>query len=355
MWEGLRSLPLDLADLVARHLVAAERALSREDIEKAYEHAKVARRFAARIGVVREVSGVTAYRAGQFSEALSDLRAARRMTGSEAYLPIMADCERGLGRPERALDLVRSHEADKLDREGRIELTIVESGARRDLGQFDAAVITLQRLPELRDPRPQAWSARLAFAYADALAQAGHQAAAIEWFERAVEFDEDGETDAAERYAELTGTAVAYIEDIEEGAEGDEAKDEVELDDLAELNAQIAEADELEEHLPEAESSEELVSDEVAAAEPSEELASDEVAGAESAEEPVSDEVTEEPSEEKAAAASSPESGEVAKPAAAAATEEPAEKATSGVSPAFIEPDFGDALETPASEAKRED
>ncbi|WP_246081206.1 hypothetical protein [Nonomuraea mesophila] len=138
----------------------------------------------------------------------------------------MADCERGLGRPERAIDLVRSPEAERLDRAGRIELTIVESGARRDLGQHDAAVITLQRLPELRDPQPKPWSARLAFAYADALADAGHQEAATDWFGRAMAFDEDGETDAAERYAELTGSV---IEDLEE----DFDEDASDADDLA--------------------------------------------------------------------------------------------------------------------------
>ncbi|MFS1302961.1 hypothetical protein [Streptosporangium longisporum] len=201
--------------------MAAERALGEDDAERAYEHTKVARRFAARIGVIREAVGIAAYRAGHFAEALSDLRAARRMTGSDSFLPVMADCERGLGRPERALDLVRSKEAERLDRVGKIELAIVESGARRDLGQNDAAVITLQRLPELRDTRPQPWSARLAFAYADALAGAGHEEPATEWFGRAMAFDEDGETDAAERYAELTGSV---IEDLEED-EDDEAID----------------------------------------------------------------------------------------------------------------------------------
>nr|BFE80418.1 hypothetical protein GCM10020093_030190 [Planobispora longispora] len=102
--------------------------------------------------MVREAVGIAAYYAEHFAEALSDLRTARRITGSDEFLPIMADCERGLGRPERALDLVRSKEAERLDREGKIELAIVESGARRDLGQKDAAVVTLQRLAELRDP-----------------------------------------------------------------------------------------------------------------------------------------------------------------------------------------------------------
>ncbi|MEV0622251.1 hypothetical protein AB0I81_53665 [Nonomuraea sp. NPDC050404] len=218
-------------------MVAAERALEEDDPDRAHEHTKVARRFAARIGVVREAAGIVAYHAGHFSEALSDLRAARRMTGSEAYLPIMADCERGLGRPERAIDLVRSPEAERLDRDGRIELTIVESGARRDLGQHDAAVITLQRLPELRDPQPKPWSARLAFAYADALADAGHQDAATEWFGKAMAFDEDGETDAAERYAELTG---AVIEDVEEDFDDEDESDDAADADVVEAARDVA-------------------------------------------------------------------------------------------------------------------
>ncbi|WP_236004907.1 hypothetical protein [Nonomuraea antri] len=243
--EELRSLPNDLAELVGRHLVAAERALEEDDPDRAHEHTKVARRFAARIGVVREAAGIVAYRAGHFSEALSDLRAARRMTGSDAYLPVMADCERGLGRPERAIDLVRSPEAERLDRAGRIELTIVESGARRDMGQHDAAVITLQRLPELRDPQPRPWSARLAFAYADALAEAGHQDAATDWFGRAMAFDEDGETDAAERYAELTG---AVIEDVEEEFDYEDDFDDAgvaETGEAAELDEEADDAEAL--------------------------------------------------------------------------------------------------------------
>lgn len=247
-------MPNTLAEFVARHLVAAERALAEDDPDRAYEHAKVARRFASRVGVVREAAGVAAYRAGQYADALSDLRAARRLTGSNIYLPIMADCERGLGRPERALDLIHSPEARRLDRAGVIELAMVESGARRDLGQHDAAVVTLQRLPELRDRRPRPWSARLAFAYADALADAGQYAAATDWFGRAMAFDEDGETDAAERYAELTGGLIEDIEDIEEDyppdaalSDEEEEPEDDDLDDHADLVAQIEDEDDLDE------------------------------------------------------------------------------------------------------------
>ncbi|MFF4618749.1 hypothetical protein [Nonomuraea jabiensis] len=372
---------------MGRHLVAAERALEDDDPDQAHEHTKVARRFAARIGVVREAAGIVAYRAGHFSEALSDLRAARRMTGSDAYLPVMADCERGLGRPERALDLVRSPEAERLDRAGRIELTIVESGARRDLGQHDAAVITLQRLPELRDPQPRPWSARLAFAYADALADAGHQEAATDWFGRAMAFDEDGETDAAERYAELSGSV---IEDVEEdfddeddfddagAAEAAEAAEDVddatalaEAGDLLASPENIsdeAHADVVDRESPEAAPAEEepreaaptdVLPADVLEEEP-QEAASADVRDEESRDAAPADasnrgqqaapaEAPEEPAPAEAPEQSGPADADEQR------TERPAQEAPKqaealSITPAFIEPDFGDTLNDESDE-----
>lgn len=212
----LRSLPKDLASRVSRHLVMAGR-LSEDDPQTSYRHAKAARRLASRVGIVREAAGLSAYRAGEWAEALAELRAARRLgAGGDAYLPVMADCERGLGRPERALDLIKSVEAGRLDQAAVIELRIVESGARRDLGQYDAAVVTLQ-VPELQDRRLRPWSARLFYAYADALVAAGRSDEASDWFARAAAADREGETDAAERYAELEGLHI--IDTEEEGSD----------------------------------------------------------------------------------------------------------------------------------------
>ncbi|MCK2216635.1 hypothetical protein MF672_022950 [Actinomadura sp. ATCC 31491] len=325
----------------------------------------MARRFAARIGVVREAAGIVAYRAGHFSEALSDLRAARRLTGSEAYLPVMADCERGLGRPERAIDLVRSPEAERLDRAGRIELTIVESGARRDLGQHDAAVITLQRLPELRDPQPKPWSARLSFAYADALADAGQTEAATEWFARAMAFDEDGETDAAERYAELTG---AVIEDVEEDADYEDDFDDagvtaesvetaVVADDEPDDDAALAEAgdllgdepDEPDEDVAEVAQEDEDSADAGSPDEPEqaeEPDATDEpetVTAADVLDEPEAAhaaDVLNDPGADEAAPDAKPDTSANSSAGAGAAPTEPP-----GITPAFIEPNFGDVLD----------
>jgi tetratricopeptide (TPR) repeat protein len=210
--EELRSLAPANSETVAKHLVMAGRLID-EDPELAYQHAKAAQRTAARVASVREACGLTAYAAGHYAEALAELRAARRMSGSQQHLPVMADCERGLGRPERALAVASSDEAKQLDHQGQIEMRIVASGARRDLGQLEAAVVTLQ-VRELSDSRIHPWTARLRYAYADALLAAGRNEEALGWFRRAADADPDGETDAAERVDELEG--VSFIDVLDE-------------------------------------------------------------------------------------------------------------------------------------------
>jgi tetratricopeptide (TPR) repeat protein len=203
---------------VARYLVAAGVA---EDPEQGYEYAQTARRLAARVGVVREATGIVAYRTGRWAEALSELRAARRMTGRDDYLPVMADSERALGRLDRALALIREADPSTLDRATQIELRIVESGIRRDQGLADAAVVALQ-VPELTSGRLRPWSARLFYAYADALLAAGRTDEARDAFGRAAAADSDGETDAAERLDELDGIA---FEDLAEAEDPEDPED----------------------------------------------------------------------------------------------------------------------------------
>jgi tetratricopeptide (TPR) repeat protein len=232
--QGLRE---DTAAKVTQYLLAAEMA---EDDEQAYEYARAARGLAARIGVVREVAGAAAYRAGKWAEALAELRAARRLTGRNDYLPVMADAERALGRPDRALALIRSDEASELDRAGQIELRIVESGIRRDQGRPDSAVLVL-RVPELTDGRQRPWSARLLYAYGEALLATGDQEAARDAFAKAADIDSDNETGAAERLDELDGITVddldgEFLDDEDdepddEDLEDDDLEDDDELDD----------------------------------------------------------------------------------------------------------------------------
>lgn len=198
----LRSLPESLAEKVTAHLLAAGLLLD-DDPDRAHQHATYARSLAPRLALVREAAGLTAYRTGDFAAALAELRAVRRMTGDPSHLPILADCERGLGRPDRALAFAKDPDIAKLDPPARVELAIVLSGARRDRGEYDAAVVGLQGAA-LDSDQQQPWTPRLWYAYADALLAAGRRADALRWFESVATIDEDGETDAQERVVELS-------------------------------------------------------------------------------------------------------------------------------------------------------
>lgn len=209
----LRTLSKENAEGVAQHLVMVARRLEEEDYPAALAHAETVVRRAGRVPAAREALGFVAYRMGDYARALSEFRTVRRLSGSSHLLPLMIDCERGLGRPERALELLRSPEARALGPEDQIEMLIVGSGIRRDMGQPQAAVLALQSSVE-GPTRP--WSARLYYAYADALLEAGRESDAREWFARAAVADEEGLTDAGERVDELDGVAVVEESDADD-------------------------------------------------------------------------------------------------------------------------------------------
>ncbi|WP_309244533.1 tetratricopeptide repeat protein [Micromonospora parastrephiae] len=201
---------------MARHLVATGQLID-EDPAEALAHALAARRLASRISAVREAVGLAAYHAGEWQTAIAELRTYHRMSGLQSHIAVLADCERALGRPERAIDLFRGADRDKLDQAVAIELLIVAAGARGDLGQKDAAVAMLQ-VPDLTSEATVPWTARLRYAYADALLAVGRREEAREWFSRAADVDTEGETDAAERLLELDGVVI-------EGDDEDEAEE----------------------------------------------------------------------------------------------------------------------------------
>ena len=154
----LKGLPDKLALRVARHLAAAG-VLIDSDPETAYQHTLAARARASRLAVVREATGEAAYAAGHYAEALAELRAAKRMNGATDYLPIMADCQRALGQPEQALKLAKSPAVANFSSAAKAEMTLVEAGARRDMGQLDAALRTLELAPCSRRAASRGWSA----------------------------------------------------------------------------------------------------------------------------------------------------------------------------------------------------
>uniref|UniRef100_A0AAU2K4D5 Tetratricopeptide repeat protein n=1 Tax=Streptomyces sp. NBC_00049 TaxID=2903617 RepID=A0AAU2K4D5_9ACTN len=220
------SLPKGLAEEVSKNLVMVARLID-EDPEQAYAYSRIALRLASRVAAVREAAGFAAYATTKYSEALAEFRAAKRMTGSVELWPVMADCERGLGRPERALAMAGEPEVQKLDKAGQVEMRLVAAGARRDQGQLEAAIVTLQS-PELASSSVQPWTARLRYAYADALLAAGREDEAREWFGKTLEADKDGATDASDRLAELDG--VEFVDAAVDLVDEDDEDDDDEAD-----------------------------------------------------------------------------------------------------------------------------
>lgn len=226
----LRSLGKTASESVARRLVAAGELLD-VDPREALAHALVARRQASRIAAVREAVGIAAYHAGEWQLAIAELRAYHRMAGRQTHIAVLADCERALGRPERAIDMFRHADRKELDVAEWVELLIVASGARRDMGQIDASVTMLQ-VPELESAQREPWRLRLVYAYAEALLAAGREEEAATWFERTVALDADGETAAADRLLELQGIEIeGDLADDLDGGDGGDAGDAGDAED----------------------------------------------------------------------------------------------------------------------------
>lgn len=179
----LKTLTKDNAEWVAKHLAMAAR-LIESDPEQAHKHVISAARRAGRIAVVRESLAITAYAVGDFALALRELRTYRRISGSNDQIALMVDSERGVGRPDRALELGRSVDRSTIPAAVQVALAIAMSGARLDLGQPEVALGELE-IPQLDPNTAFSYSAELFAAYAEVLQELGREDEARQWIERA--------------------------------------------------------------------------------------------------------------------------------------------------------------------------
>lgn len=199
--QELATLEGPVAGTVARHLVMAGRLMD-DDPEAAHAHTQHARTLAGRVALVREAAGYAAYNAGHYDIALNEFRTARRISGRAEFLAVMADSERGVGRPEKAVELADDPAADSLPPDARAELAIVTAGALRDLHRSGEALALLQRAMPSPAPQEQ-WVARLQYALGDVLAEAGRLDDAVAAFAAAEAGDLEGSLDAGQRVVEL--------------------------------------------------------------------------------------------------------------------------------------------------------
>jgi hypothetical protein len=245
----LKTLSKENADEVAKHLVMAARLID-EYPELAHRHATSAGRRAGRVAVVRETLAITAYATGDFGLALRELRTYRRISGRNDQIPLMVDSERGLGRPDRALELGRSVPRSELPVPVQVELAIAMSGARLDLGQPEAALAELE-IPQLDPNTAYSYSPALFDSYATVL-------------------EELGRTDEAARWAQLADRAAEAIGEADGGDDELVEVIEEEYDFADESGADESGADESEPERETDESAVEELGDESAGEDPAE-------------------------------------------------------------------------------------
>ncbi len=96
--EIIRSTPKDRRDPAIRHLASALESFVEERYRPALGDLRKAKKLAPRSATIRELLGLSAYRTGQWEEALRELRTYRRITGDLIHMPVEMDCLRALGR-----------------------------------------------------------------------------------------------------------------------------------------------------------------------------------------------------------------------------------------------------------------
>ena len=273
---GLRALSRLNAENIARHLVMTQRLLE-TDPEVAYAHARYAASHAGRIAIVREAAGIAAYVAGLYSEALRELRAARRLSGMDTmYRAMEVDCERALGRPDAALRSAQNALQLDLEDDERAELAIVVTGIYHDQGNDELALITIEDAIR-KAPKDTETLRRLHSVRADRLEDLGRvreaeaireriyvpeepevelydieEESAPELAEIARQLEEQSQAEAAERRREAEkleaarqSAAGAEVGAATEGIEGAEDADAAAAEDAETASSVAAEADDV--------------------------------------------------------------------------------------------------------------
>ena len=186
----------------AARLERAVQLLERGDARGAAAEARKAKAFAPRSASVREVLGMALYEQGSWREALSELQTYRRISGRADQNHLIADADRALGRPERAVPLAEEALAARgVPIEARAEAVIVAASALADMGRFDQALGLLRRV-RTRDDVARPEVIRVWYVIADVLQRAGRPREAAEQFRKIMRHD-PGAYDVAERIAQL--------------------------------------------------------------------------------------------------------------------------------------------------------
>jgi tetratricopeptide (TPR) repeat protein len=193
--------PTQVRDALSR-LSRAVELLERGDDGAAIAEATKAKQLSPRSASVREVLGLAYYGQGRWQEALTEMKAYKRMTNRNDQNHIIADCLRALGRPRDAVPLAEEELRSKVPNEAKAEAVIVAASALADQGRYPEALAFLSRA-RTRPDVAEDYTLRLWYVRGDILARAGRSEEAADEFRKIVRHD-PGAFDAAERLAALS-------------------------------------------------------------------------------------------------------------------------------------------------------
>jgi len=188
-------------DILVKVFADAVAAFSAGDIEEAIRLGEQAKHIALRSVPAREFLGLAYYGAGKWQEAARELAAFRRMSGSDEQSPVIADCYRALGKPDKAIEICDQMDPRQVEPAAFYEGAIVAAGALADTGRVEEAIARLRGL-KLSPAEAEAHHVRAWYVLGDLLERQGRFTQAREWFE-AVEAADPDATDASERAARL--------------------------------------------------------------------------------------------------------------------------------------------------------
>ena len=189
------------ADMAIARLDRAVALLDRGYAPGAASEAAKAKELAPRAPGVREVLGLALYQLERFSEALSEMKAYRRMSERADQNHIIADCFRALGRPAEAVPLVEEELRAKVPNEAKAEAVIVAASALADQGRYAEALAFLGRA-KTKANVAEPYTLRLWYVRGDILAKAGRDDEAAAEFRKVMRHDATA-FDTAERLAAL--------------------------------------------------------------------------------------------------------------------------------------------------------
>jgi tetratricopeptide (TPR) repeat protein len=194
--------PTAQRDTLSR-LARAIELLDRDDPKAAVAEAEKAKVLSSRSSSVREVLGLALYGAGRWQEAVTELKAYRRMTGRVDQNHLIADSLRGMGRAADAVPLAEEVLRERsVPHEVKAEAVIVAASALADQGRYAEALSFLSRA-RTREDVSAPYTLRLWYVRGDILEKAGRRDEAAEEFRKIVRHDASA-FDASERLAQLS-------------------------------------------------------------------------------------------------------------------------------------------------------